>query len=416
MNSSVLNTADILTMILAGGEGRRLYPLTSERAKPAVPFGGRYRIIDFVLSNFVNSGFYRIKVLTQYKSDSLNKHLSRGWNLSTMVGHYVEAVPPQQRTGPDWFKGSADAIYQNMNLITDERPRIVCVFGADHIFKMDVRQMVQFHLTKKSACTIAAIPVPVDEARAFGVIEIDEDWQIVGFQEKPAKPREIPDRPGWALASMGNYVFDIDPLVDVLKRDAGRADSKHDFGQDILPSLMTDGRMFAYDFSTNRVPGMHDREVGYWRDVGDLDAYFAANMDLVSVTPTIDIHNPAWPIHTFAQPAAPAKFVFADDEHKRMGVATDSLVSEGCIVSGGRLDRCVLSRYVRVNSYSRVDHSILLDEVVIGRHAQVRNAIIDKHAHIKPGAKVGYDDEADRARFHITKKGIVVVPKGAVVD
>lgn len=416
MITSVMDR-QILTMILAGGEGRRLHPLTEERAKPAVPFGGRYRIIDFVLSNFVNSGFYKIKILTQYKSDSLNKHISRGWNLSSLVGHYIETVPPQQRRGKEWFKGSADAIFQNMNIITDERPEILCVFGADHIYKMDVRQMLEFHVEKNAGCTIAAIPVPISEASAFGVIQVDEQWRIVGWEEKPKfNPKTIPGRPDMVLASMGNYIFDMDCLVGAIHLDAENVASSHDFGGNIIPSLLGRDDLYAYDFSRNHIPGMNEREVGYWRDVGDLDAFWASNMDLVSVSPIMDIHNRNWPIHTYTASAPPAKFVFDDQEHKRVGSATDSLVSEGCIISGGAVERSILSPWVRINSFAHVSDSILMEAVDVGRHAKVRKAILDKGVRVLPGATLGYDPERDAARFHISKNGVVVVPKGAVVD
>jgi glucose-1-phosphate adenylyltransferase len=403
----------VLSVVLAGGEGRRLWPLTAERAKPAVPIGGRYRLIDFVLSNLVNSGLLKIKVLTQYKSDSLNTHIARGWRLPAQLDFYVEVVPAQQRLGKEWFRGSADAMFQSLNIITDEDPDLVAIFGGDHLYKMDVNQMVDYHLDKQADVTVAAIPVPVEEASAFGILEIDDDGAIVAFTEKPdrAHTREIPGRPGWALASMGNYIFSTAPLIEELKRDQAE-DGGHDFGRNILPAMVSGRRRaFAYDFSRNEIPGMLERERGYWRDVGTIGSYWQANMDLVSVNPVFDLYNPRWPLRTHTLPLPPAKFVFA--EQGRMGIATDSLVSEGCIISGGRIDRSVLSPGVRINSFSHVEESILMDGVDVGRHARVRRAIVDKGVHIPAGMEIGYDAEADRARFHVSEEGIVVVPKEA---
>jgi len=407
----------VLSVVLAGGEGRRLWPLTAERAKPAVPIGGRYRLIDFVLSNLVNSGLLKIKVLTQYKSDSLNTHIARGWRLPAMLDLYVEVVPAQQRMGKEWFRGSADAMYQSLNIITDEDPDIVAVFGGDHLYKMDVAQMIDFHLDKQADVTVAAIPVPAHEASAFGIIETAADGEILSFTEKPDRPREIPGRPGWALASMGNYVFSTPTLIAELERDQGE-DGAHDFGRNILPSVVRKRRAFVYDFSKNEVPGMGEGERGYWRDVGTIDAYWRANLDLVQVQPVFDLYNPRWPIRTYTKPLPPAKFVFAggrgeEGGHARMGIATDSLVSEGCIISGGRIDRTVLSPGVRINSYSHVEESILMDDVQIGRRAKVRRAILDKGVDVPADAEIGYDVEADRRRFHVSDEGSVVVPKDA---
>ena len=404
-----------LAIVLAGGEGRRLLPLTLDRAKPAVPFGGRYRIIDFVLSNMVNSGILKIKVLTQYKSDSLNSHLARGWRLPAMLDLYVEAVPAQQRRGTNWFRGSADAIYQSLNVITDETADIVCVFGGDHVYKMDVRQMIDFHLANDAELTVAAIPVPVEESPQLGVIEVDRDGRMLSFVEKPKveDAKQIPGKPGWILASMGNYTFNTDTLIEELKKDAeSDTQSQHDFGRNILPQMVGRKRIFVYDFATNRVEGAHEEAPAYWRDVGTIDSYWAANMDLVQVTPAFDLYNPRWPILTFSRPLAPAKFVFADEENARMGIATDSLVSEGCIISGGRIDRSVLGPQVRVNSFSHVEESILMNGVDVGRHARIRRAIVDKNVHIPPGTTIGLDPEEDRRRFTVSESGIVVVPKG----
>jgi len=403
-----------LAMILAGGAGTRLEPLTRERAKPAVPFGGRYRIIDFCLSNFVNSGVYKMKVLTQYKSDSLNNHLSRAWRMTAFLGHYCEAVPAQMRTGTDWYKGSADAIFQNLNLITDDAPDLVYVFGADHVYQMDVRQMEQFHLDRRAELTVAAIPVPIEEAHQFGVIEVAEDGQVKNFLEKPKNPPPMPGNPKLALASMGNYLFNTDALVREVTADA-RAETAHDFGRNILTSMFSRARVFAYDFNTNLVPGQGERERGYWRDVGTIDAYFQANMDLVAVEPIFNLYNAQWPIYTHHPDLPPAKFVFANFEEKRVGFATDSLVSEGCIVSGSRVDRSVLSPKVRVNSYSEVSEAILMENVEIGRHCVIHRAIIDKNVSIPPGTKIGVDPAEDKRRFFVTESGLVVIPKGMKV-
>ena len=400
----------ILAIVLAGGEGRRLWPLTNDRAKPAVPMAGRYRLIDFVLSNFVNSGLLKIKVLTQYKSDSLNSHLARGWRLPAMLDQYVEPVPAQQRRGRDWFKGSADALHQSLNVITDENPDLVCVFGGDHMYKMDVGQMVDFHMQHEAELTVAAIPVPTHEARGFGVIAVDEEWRMLSFVEKPEMPPEIPGRPGWSLASMGNYIFATDVLIDELRKDAEGEQSAHDFGRNILPGMVGHKRVYVYDFMQNEVPGMSERERGYWRDVGTIGSYYQANMDLNQIVPVFDLYNPRWPMRTFAKPLPPAKFVFSDPEHGRVGLATDSLISEGCIISGGRIERSILGPAVRVHSYSQVEDSILFEGVHVGRHAKVRRAIVDKNVHIPPGETIGHDLDRDARRFTVSD-GIVVVPK-----
>ncbi len=405
-------TERTLAMILAGGEGRRLAPLTNQRAKPAVPFGGRFRIIDMVLSNFANSGVLRMKVLTQYKSDSLNTHLSRGWRLSSMMGQFVEAVPAQQRTGPEWYRGSADAIYQNLNLVTDEAPEYVFVFGADHIYRMDVRQMLDFHVAQKADCTVAAIPVPLSEASSFGVITADADGRMIDFQEKPQSATPMAGDPTHVLASMGNYLFTTESLVREIVRDAG-SESAHDFGRSIMTEMHKRAKVCVYDLAQNKVPGQEASEAGYWRDVGDLDTYYDANMDLIAINPRFSLYNSKWPIFTAPlHQSAPAKFVFNDLDGHRVGSATDSLVSEGCIVSGGRIHRCVLSPNVRINSYSDVTDSILFEGVNVGRHARIRKTIIDKNVDIPPGTTIGYDVEEDRRRFFISPAGIVVVPKG----
>lgn len=389
-------------------------PLTIDRAKPAVPFGGRYRVIDITLSNFVNSGLFRIKVLTQYKSASLEEHIARNWRLSPMLEYYVETIPAQQRTGKSWFRGSADAVYQTQHVITDESPDLVCIFGADHVFKMDVRQMIAFHLEAEADVTVAAIPVPREQARSFGVIEADDEGRIRAFHEKPAEPPGMPDRPDMALASMGNYVFKTSALLEELERDALNPASNHDFGRDIIPATIAGGRrVFVYDFTQNIVPGEGERERGYWRDIGTVDSYWEAQMDLVEVQPMFNLYNRRWPIRTGLSLDPPAKFVWSDEAASRIGIATDSLVSDGCIISGGRIHRSVLSPRVRINSFSEVEESVLFENVNIGRHARIRRAIIDKDVVIPPGMSIGYDPEEDRRRFYVSEGGIVVIPKRA---
>ncbi len=404
-----------LVMVLAGGEGKRLYPLTKDRAKPAVPFGGHYRIIDFVLSNFVNSGYFKIKILTQFLSESLNKHVSTGWRLSPTLGHYIDCVPAQMRTGEGWFKGTADAIYQNMNIIEDENPDLVFVFGGDHIYKMDVRLMEKFHQEKEADVTISAVPYPLEEASNFGVIVVDPDWKIIGFQEKPKNPICIPNQPGKALVSMGNYIFKKDILLPALKKDSEK-EGAHDFGKNVIPDLVKTSRVFAYDFSTNVLPGLEEKERGYWRDVGTTDAYWEANMDLISVSPQLNLYNQQWPIRTTPSHLPPAKFVFANIEEQRVGYATDSLISEGCIISGGRVNRCVVSPGVRINSFTSIEETILMDGVNVGRYAQIRKAIIDKDVEIPPKVRIGFDLEKDKKRFFVTENGVVVVPKKTKFD
>ncbi len=412
--------ANTFVMILAGGEGKRLSPLTKERAKPSVPFGGTYRIIDFVLSNFVNSGFLQIKVLTQFMSESLNRHITRNWQLSHSLNQYVESVPAQMRTGGNWYLGSADAIYQNLNLIRDESPDHTFVFSGDHIYKMDISQMHRFHIRRKADMTVAAIPVPISEASQFGVIEVDENYQMVGFEEKPAKPKPMPGDSNYALVSMGNYLFNTKTLVDAVTKDAEDKESVHDFGKNIIPALYGNKKVYVYDYLQNKIAisGLDIEEKPYWRDVGTIYAYWQAHMDLVAVNPAFNLYNRAWPIFGCPEKELPpAKFVFSDEYNNRMGVAIDSIVAQGSIISGGRVFRSVLSPCVRVNSYSHIENSIILSDVSIGRYSKIKNAIIDKNVVVPYDTEIGYDLELDRQRgFTVTPEGIVVVPKGYVFE
>jgi glucose-1-phosphate adenylyltransferase len=405
----------VLGIVLAGGEGKRLAPLTADRAKPAVPFGGIYRLVDFVLSNLVNAGYLRIVVLTQYKSHSLDRHITTTWRMSTLLGNYVTPVPAQQRLGPQWFRGSADAIHQSLNLVYDEEPDHVVVFGADHVYRMDPRQMVEQHIATGAGVTVAGIRVPRADATGFGVIQAGSDGRrIEAFLEKPADPPGLPGDPDVTYASMGNYVFTTEALLDAVRVDAGDEGSVHDMGGNIIPMMVGRGDAAVYDFSANDVPGATDRDRGYWRDVGTLDSYYDAHLDLVSVHPVFNLYNRQWPILTTSPALPPAKFVF--EEEGRTGHAVDSLVSQGVIVSGGTVRRSVVSPGVRVHWGSEVDGSVLLHGVDVGRGAVVRNAILDKNVVVAPGAQVGVDHDHDRARgFTVSPRGVVVVGKGGHV-
>jgi len=399
----------VLAFVLAGGKGTRLYPLTKERAKPAVPFGGRYRIIDFVLSNLVNSGIYSVYVLIQFKSQSLLQHLREGWEAASLLrNNFIIPVPAQMRTpGEDWYQGTADAIYQNINLIEQADPHIVAIFGADHIYRMNIREMVEFHMQKSAQITVSAIPVPKEEAIEFGVIEVNHEGAIVGFHEKKPNAPTMPNDPERVYASMGNYIFSTKMLIDELYADASNEHSSHDFGRDILPGLIGRSSMYAYDFQTNRIPGDPTDAPVYWRDVGTLDAYFEASMDLRSVSPILNLYNRQWPLRTAGYSDAPAKFIF--DVEGRRGQALDSIVSGGSILSGGLVRGSVLGRGVKVHSGAYVEDSIIFDNCDIGRRARVRHAILDKNVRVPEDATIGYDLDRDRQLYHVTDSGIVVI-------
>ncbi len=406
---------DVLSIVLAGGEGKRLMPLTADRAKPAVPFGGNYRLIDFVLSNLVNAGFTKVVVLTQYKSHSLDTHLARAWRLSSVLGQFVAPVPAQMRRGPHWFEGSADAIYQNLNIVGDERPDHVLVFGADHIYRMDPRQMLEQHLESGAGLTVAGIRVPRSQADQFGVIETAADGRrIASFHEKPKKAAGLPDSPDEIFASMGNYIFSRDALVEAVTTDAADSGSKHDVGGNIVPMVVERGDAMVYDFSTNMVPGETERDKGYWRDVGSIDAYYDSHKDLIAVHPVFNLYNLRWPILTYQPPLPPVKFVFDSDE--RRGAAYASMICAGVVISGGVVRDSVVSPGVRVNSYAQVTGSVLHHNVDVGRYAVVRNAIIDKNVRVPEGARIGVDMDRDRERFHVSPNGIVVIGKNAKVE
>lgn len=406
-----------LAFVMAGGKGTRLEPLTLDRSKPSVPFGGKYRIIDFVLSNLINSGILSIYVLTQFKSQSLTEHLQTSWTFGSLLrNQFIRAVPAQQRTGDHWYRGTADAIFQNLNLIGDHNPERVAIFGGDHIYKMNVEQMEDFHQQAKADVTVAAIPVPISEASEFGVMQVDEQWRITGFQEKPKNPTPIPGRPDLALCSMGNYLFERKPLLEALKADADDEQSSHDFGKNVLPSMLAKGKaMYAWDFSRNRIPGSSNPvNDGYWRDVGTLDAYYEATMDLRAIAPELDLYNQEWPIRAEPNNWPPAKFVH--NSEGRVGQAIQSIVCEGAIISGATVIDSVIGTRCKINSYSEVHGCILLEDVDVQRGARIRRCIIDKHVKIPPNEVIGYNRDDDAKRFHITESGLVVIRKNQLVE
>jgi glucose-1-phosphate adenylyltransferase len=399
----------VLAIVLAGGEGKRLWPLTADRAKPAVPFGGNYRLIDFVLSNLVNGGYHRLCVLTQYKSHSLDRHISTTWRLSSVLGQYITPVPAQQRLGPRWYTGSADAIFQSLNLVYDERPDQIVVFGADHVYRMDPSQMVAQHVDSGAGVTVAGIRVPRTEAKAFGCIDTDAQGRITRFLEKPAEPPHVPDDPEVTFASMGNYVFRTDVLLEALRADAANPESMHDMGGDIIPMLVGNDSAMVYDFDDNEVPGATERDRGYWRDVGTLDAYYDSHQDLVSVHPVFNLYNQRWPIRTATPPLPPAKFV-------NSGSAVESMVGPGSIISGASVRESVISSDVQIEDGASVEGSVLLPGVRIGKGAVVRRAILDKNVTVADGAQIGVDLGADRERHTVSPGGVVVLGKGERVE
>lgn len=404
--------ASVLSMILAGGEGTRLAPLTWKRAKPAVPFGGQYRIIDFVLSNFVNSDLHRIYLITQFKSHSLSKHVQRCWRIAGLPNKFIDTLPAQMWTGSDWYQGTADAVFQNLHHVDAHNPDIVCVFGGDHIYTMNVRQMVNHHVQNSADLTVAAIPVPLEQAHLFGVIEINDSSRVIGFQEKPGrKPKTIPGNPNYVLASMGNYIFNKECLERELIKDNENSRSSHDFGKDIIPSLHPRAKVMVYDFTSNVIDG--DINNSYWRDVGTIDTYWQTNMDLLSATPPINLHNQKWPIHTYIPPYPPA--LIAYDRDIRAGQINNSMISTGCIFNDVFMDNSVIGYNVAMADKTRISDSVILPNVTIGEGAVIHRTIIDKRAEIAPGVKIGINLEEDRKRFTVTDSGLVVIPRGMKV-
>lgn len=402
----------VVAMLLVGGQGERLHPLTLDRAKPAVPFGGIYRLIDFTLSNCVNSGLRRINILTQYKSDSLNRHVRNGWSIfHREFGEFIELIPAQQRVSKDWYLGTSDAVFQNLHLIEHRTVSHVIILSGDHVYKMDYSKMLNFHESKGADMTVAALEIPRREGSRFGILEVNDDERVVGFDEKPAEPKSLPGRAESSFGSMGIYIFNRAILIDVL-RDAPDDRRMRDFGRDVIPMMLDSHKVYAFNFIDE-----NKNEADYWKDVGTIDAYYEANMDLISVSPVFNLYDPDWPIRTFQLQNPPAKFVFAQDyKGGRMGVAVDSIASGGCIVSGGKVKRSILSPRVRINSFVTLEDSILFNYVDVGRHCHIRNAIIDKGVQVPPGSEIGYDVDKDKKRFTVTESGIVVVAKGTKIE
>lgn len=405
----------VLGIILAGGLGRRLSPLTQQRAKPSVPFGGKYRIIDFVLSNFINSEIYSIYVLMQFKCQSLMEHLRDGWTIGSAVSDsFIIPVPAQMRTGEDWYRGTADAVYQNLHLIERIYPEVVAIFNADHIYRMDIRQMLQYHREKEAEMTVAAIPLPIEKSRPFGVIQVDDNWRIIGYEEKPENPHPIPGRPDTALVSMGNYLFNTTLLCETLKKDV-ESSGKYDLAGEIIPILFQERRVFAYDFRINRIPGaLKNGENIYWRDIGTIKAYYEANMDLTTPVPSFNLYNWQWPLRTATYATAPVKLIY--DQYGREAMARDSLIAGGTIISGGEIRNSIVGRHVFVGSRCVVEDSIIFDHVTLMEDVRIKRAIIDKNITLPPGTRIGYDMEQDRRRYFVDPSGIVVVPKAEIQE
>jgi glucose-1-phosphate adenylyltransferase len=400
----------VLGMILAGGEGSRLMPLTETRSKPAVPFGGSYRLIDFALNNFVNADLMRIYVLTQFKSQSLYIHMKKGWNVSGITNRFIDIIPAQMRDGKRWYEGTADAIYQNIVFVEQSGAADVCIFGSDHVYKMDIRQMLEFHLRKQAKLTVAALRMPRTEASKFGVIEVDSEGQMIGFEEKPENPKPIPGDPDWCLVSMGNYIFKSTVLCDELREDAVNTESSHDFGKDIIPKMFPHGGVYVYDFSQNKIKG--EIETTYWRDVGTIESYWSAHMDLLSKNPPFSLYNRSWPLHTYYPPLPPATFV---DSGERKVKITDSLISGGSYIQGSTIYKSVLGFRSNIAAGSLISESVILGDVKVGAGCSIKRAIIDKHVEIAPGTVIGENLELDRQRFHVSDDGIVVIAKGTKV-
>ena len=408
-----MSMRQVLAFVMAGGKGERLFPLTKDRAKPAVPFGGIYRIIDFTLSNSINSGIRKIHVLIQYKSDSLQRHLRMGWSIfHTELSEYIDVIPAQQRLGDHWYLGTADAIYQNMNAIEQDQSEHVLILAGDHIYKMNYAQLLEAHTARGAEVTVSVIEMEKERAKGFGIVEVDEEGWIVGFEEKPRVPKTIPGDPRRCYVSMGIYLFSRPVLEEALTEDARRADSTHDFGRDVIPALLTQRcRVLSCNFRDE-----NNQEAKYWRDIGTLDAYYEANMDLITVSPQFNLYDRAWPVRTYHEQWPPAKTVFADEGTGRLGTVIESLMSNGCVISGGRVQRCILSPDLRINSFADITDSILMEGVEVGRYAKIKRAIIDKDVVVPRYAEIGYNVEEDRRRFHVTEQGVVVVGKGTLVE